>query len=61
MDEHVRFSGTKYAKGNNTYNGNHYECGEKCSTNKTIISYHHWDSEVARVAAALERLCSAGN
>ena len=27
MDEHVRFSGTKYEKGNNTYNGhgNHYE------------------------------------
>jgi len=27
MDDHVRFSGTKYEKGNNTYNGNHYKCG----------------------------------
>jgi hypothetical protein len=33
MDDHVRFSGTKYAKGNNNKNGNHYECGENCSKN----------------------------
>jgi len=25
----VRFSGTKYEKGDNTNNGNHYKCGEK--------------------------------
>ncbi len=31
MDDHVRFSGTKYEKGNNTNNGNHYKCGENCS------------------------------
>ena len=31
MDDHVRFSGTKYAKGNNNKNGNHYKCGENCS------------------------------
>ena len=27
----MRFSGTKYAKGNNNKNGNHYKCGENCS------------------------------
>ena len=44
MDEHVRFSGTKYAKGNNTYNGNHYKCGENCSKIKIrgrVPSYYY--------------------
>ena len=27
MDDHVRFSGTKYEKGNKNKNGNHYKCG----------------------------------
>jgi hypothetical protein len=27
MDDHVRFSGTKYEKGTNIECGNHYKCG----------------------------------
>ena len=36
MDNHVRFSGTKYEKGNNTNRGNHYKCGK--SNLKLIIN-----------------------
>ena len=31
MDDHVRFSGTKYEKGNNIKCGDHCKCGENCS------------------------------
>ena len=31
MDDHVRFNGTKYEKGNNNTHRNRYKCGENCN------------------------------
>ena len=49
MDDHVRFSGTKYEKGNNTYNGNHYnlKCGENCSKIRGV-------SELSKVTVKID-------
>ncbi len=37
IDDHMRFSGTKYAKGNNTYRRNHYNVVSHCGKSYFLL------------------------